>query len=119
MNNFFTRLFSSKKETKKTEPKEGETEFTFIWFKKMINGSTTHYTQPFRTKVFAKTRDEAKEKVSKFALQRMTLVVVDEDSYKAKEIYKMHEEFDKMNKEFDRVFKEMDNQFAKHNEFKK
>jgi hypothetical protein len=111
--NFFTRLFSSKKKVTATEPKEGETEFTFIWFKKMINGSTTHYTQPFRTKVFAKTRDEAKKKVSDFALQRMTLVVVDEDSYKAQEIYKMRDEFDKMNKEFDRVFKEMDNEFKK------
>ena len=93
-------LFKKKKQIENTEI-EGEKEFTFIWYKKMINGSKTHYTQPFRTKVKAKTREIAVKKCQDFAMQKMTLVVVEESRFDKNELSMMQQEFDKLTKKFE------------------
>jgi hypothetical protein len=47
---------------KKKQEDEG-IEYSFIWYKKLESGNKTFYTQPFRTKVRAKSFEEAKEKI--------------------------------------------------------
>lgn len=80
-----------------------ETEFTFIWYKKMQSGGKTHYTQPFRTKVKAKTREEAKDKVINFAMAKMTLQVIEEKDFDSTELMKLQKEFDKLNEQFTKI----------------
>ena len=80
-----------------------ETEFTFIWYKKMQTGNKTHYTQPFRTKVKAKTREEAKDKVINFAMNKMTLQVIEEKDFNSTEMMKLQKEFDKLNEQFTKI----------------
>lgn len=94
---------------KKKSIEEEGTEFTFIWYKKMVNGNKTHYTQPFRTKVKAKTREEAIKKVENFALQKMTLVVVEESKFTSNKINLMTKEFDKLNEQFEKMIKRKQN----------
>lgn len=65
-----------------------ENEYVFIWYKKMVNGITTHYTQPFRVKIKAKSRKEAVAKVERIALQKMTLVIMDEQDFHTSDVQK-------------------------------
>ena len=76
-----------------------ETEFTFIWYKKIQTGNKTHYTQPFRTKVKAKTREEAKVKLVNFVMKKMILHVIEEKDFDTTEIMKIQEEFTKKDME--------------------
>jgi hypothetical protein len=103
-------LFRRKKKTtdKNTNRNGIEREYTFIWYKRMETKNKVHYTQPFRTKIIAKNKEEAKEKLTQFALNKMTLVIIDDDKYEYSEINEIH-------KKFDTVFKEMENLFKKHN----
>jgi hypothetical protein len=64
-------------------------EFSFIWYKKMKVGNTTYYTKTFRTKVTADNFEQAKEKVTNFALNKMTLVIVPEDKFNETDISKL------------------------------
>lgn len=93
-------LFKTKQPAQNVE----ETEFTFIWYKKMINGNTTHYTQPFRTKVKAKTREEAFEKLTKFCLSKMTLCVFEEKDFDSSEIISLQKTFNELNKQMEATF---------------
>ena len=93
-------LFKRKNQIENTDDQQ---EFTFIWYKKMISGNKTHYTQPFRTKVKAKTREEAIKKCQDFAMQKMTLVVVEERNFNKNELAIMQQEFDKLTKQFERM----------------
>ena len=89
----------------KEEKKEDEgTEFTFIWYKKMVSGDKTHYTAPFRTKVKAKTRKEAVDKLTNFALQKMTLCILEEKDFEGTDIGKMQKTFDKLSDEMEKMF---------------
>jgi len=90
-----------------------EREYTFIWYKKMQTGSTTHYTKPFRTKVIAKSRDEAQRKVTDFALRKMTLVLREEKDYNLDDLNKINKEFDEVNKTMNDVFENMNKYFNK------
>ena len=72
----------------------------------MINGSVTHYTQPFRTSVKATTYEEAYDKVAEIALQRMTLVIVNEVEFKRTHLHKLHINFIELNKKFNHLFKD-------------
>ena len=87
-----------------------EKEFTFIWYKRMVSGDTTHYTQPFRTTIKAKNRDEAKEKLSKFVLGKMNLVICDEDSFKKSVFSSINRDFELVN----RKMKDMDDLLKKY-----
>lgn len=98
---FFARIFNKKKET---QPNSEEKEYTFIWYKKMISGSKTHYTSPFRTKVKAKTKTEAVDKITSFALSKMTLCVVEEKDFNKSEIMKIQKTFNDLNKIMEDTF---------------
>jgi len=99
-------LFKSKKKIKNVKI-EGEQEFTFIWYKKMITGNKTYYTQPFRTKVKAKTREDAKDRVINFAMHKMTLCVIEEKDFDSIEIMKLQKEFDKLNEQFTKITQDL------------
>lgn len=113
MKNFFKNIFPFlfKKEGNKVKghrpPDDNEREFTFIWYKKMQMGDTTYYTQPFRTKVRAKTRDDASKKVEDFALRKMTLVIREEKDYDSSDLNKINKQFDEINKNMNDVFDSM------------
>ena len=66
--------FSKKKEN-------SEKEFVFIWYKKMFSGNETYYTKPYRTKIKAINYDEARDKLMDFILNKMEIVVIDEDEF--------------------------------------
>ncbi len=70
----------------------------------MMNGNATHYTKPFRTKVKAKTKEEAAEKVKNFALRKMTLVLVEEKLFATDDLAKLERQFEQMNIEMDKIF---------------
>lgn len=82
-------------------------EFVFIWYKKMQNGNTTHYTEPFRTSVKAKNREEAVEKLNQFALKKMTLCIHDEANFIKSDYSKIQQDFNYMNK----AMKDMEDKF--------
>ncbi len=82
-----------------------EKEYCFIWYKKMINGDTTHYTQPFRTTVKARSREEAVAKVERFALKKMTLVIVDAGKFEKSELSKFQKTFEELNKSLQWFYK--------------
>lgn len=90
---------------KKNKPEEdGLIEYTFIWYKEMKNGNSTNYTAPFRTKVRAKTKQEAVDKVTEFALGKMKLVVFEEKDFKNTNVSKMQEYFNDVNKGLNQMF---------------
>lgn len=81
-----------------------EKEFSLIWYKKMQVGNKTHYTAPFRTKIKAKTRKEAVDKLTSFALNKMTLCVHEEKDFHNSDLSKMQQTFDRMSIEMDKFF---------------
>jgi hypothetical protein len=89
---------------KKKQEDEG-IEYSFIWYKKLESGNKTFYTQPFRTKVKAKSFEEAKEKATKFALGKMKLVIVSEDGFDKTDLSKFEKGFDDIYKQMDELFK--------------
>lgn len=122
MKNFFKSIFSIFSRKKKYDGKikchrppsdNDEREYTFIWYKKMQTGDKTHYTQPFRTKVMAKSRDEAAEKVTNFALRKMTLVLREEKDYSSDDLNQINKQFDEVNKTMNDVFEKMNKIFNK------
>ena len=89
----------------KKQKKDADTEYSFIWYKKMeTRKGETFFTQPFRTKVKANNYDEAKEKVTRFALNNMTLVVVSEDKFDKTDISKLQKGFDDIYKQMSILF---------------
>lgn len=76
---------------------EGETEFSLIWYKRMYAGKRTHYTQPFRTRVKAKSYEEAKEKLASMVLSKMQLVITPEHDFDKTELFMVQSEFNKVN----------------------
>lgn len=98
---------------KNKEQSEKLIEYSFIWYKKMENGNTTHYTKPFRTKVKARNYEEAKEKVEKFALAKMKLVIMSEDGFDKSDLSDLNRSFDDLNKQYEK----MDSIFKKYNRF--
>ena len=89
----------------KNKKSDDEIEFSFIWYKKLENGNKTYYTQPFRTKVKAKNYEEAKQKATDFALGKMQLVIVSEDSFDKTDLSKFEKFFDDTCKQMDELFK--------------
>lgn len=92
---------------KKQKPLDQETEFVFIWYKKLVNNGKTHFTAPFRTKVKAKTREEAVDNLTDFALQKMTLQIVEENDFNSSEIMKLQKEFEELNNKFQKQIDEL------------
>ena len=86
-----------------------EKEFTFIWYKRMQSGNTTHYTQPFRTKIKARDRDEAKEKLGKFIMGKMSVVICDENDFKKSDYNSFNKHFEYLNQKM----KDMDDLLTK------
>lgn len=120
MKKFFKSIFPFlfKKDDNKVKghrpPDDNEREYTFIWYKTMQSGDTKYYTQPFRTKVKAKSREEASEKVKDFALRKMTLVIREKKDYDSSDLNKINKQFDEVNKTMDDVFKKMNNIFDRY-----
>lgn len=85
--------------------KNEEIEYSFIWYKEMKNGNKTFYTQPFRTRVKAKSFEEAKEKATRFALDKMKLIIVSENEYEKTDLSNFEKGFDEIHKIMDRMFK--------------
>jgi hypothetical protein len=90
----FGKLF--KRKPKEKESSKGE--FTFIWYKKMRVGNTTHYTKPFRTKIIANSRAEAVSRLQDFIANKMTAVIINADEFNDHEISKLTNLTDQMNK---------------------
>jgi len=121
MKNFFKSIFPFlfKKDNKvkghrPPDDNNGEREYTFIWYKKMQTGDKIYYTQPFRTKVMAKSREEASKKVEDFALRKMTLVIREEKDYDSSDLNKINKQFDEVNKTMNDVFENMNKFFNKY-----
>lgn len=93
---------------KKNKQKE-EFEYSFVWFKKMVNKDKTIYTQPFRTKVKAVSHEEAKKKLTEFALRKMELVIISEDDFEETDLSKAQEQFDEVYRKMDDLFKKFRN----------
>ena len=89
---------------KHKQPTEG-TQYSFVWYKKMQANGQTFYTQPFRTKVSAKSYEEARNKVAQFALGKMKLVIVPEDSFGRTDLADFQKQFDDLNKKMNDLFK--------------
>jgi hypothetical protein len=101
-------FFSRKKKTTTNSNNDGiEREYTFIWYKRMETKNKIHYTQPFRTKIVAKSHKEAKEKLSNFVLGKMTLVIIDGEKYETTDIHNINKHFDKAFQEMNTLFEEL------------
>ena len=97
-------MFSWFEKNKKEEESKG-IEYSFIWYKRMkTKKGKTFFTQPFRTKVKAKNYDEAKEKVTNFALNKMQLVIVSEDRFDKTDLSKLEKGFDDLYKQMGSLF---------------
>ncbi len=94
-------MFDFLRRKKKKQEDSNEQEYTFIWYKKMENKDKVFYTQPFRTKVRAKDKNEAVEKVTQFALSKMKLVIVEEDKYTKSDLSNLQKSFDDLYKQMD------------------
>ena len=86
-------------------------DFTFIWYKKLQNSNTTHYTEPFKTTIKAKNREEAVEVLTQFALKKMTLCIHDEENFRKSDYMKVQSSFYQMNKAMADMEKEINNVF--------
>ncbi len=82
----------------KNKKQEDLKEFSFIWYKQMKTGDATYYTKPFRTKIKAKTREEAKEKLTNYVMAGMKLMIWEEKDFKNADISKIQSDFDNLNK---------------------
>lgn len=102
--NFFEFIFDKENNLKNEE------EYTFIWYKEINFQNKTHYTAPFRTKVKAKTFDEAKEKVAAFAMSKMKLVIMEETEYNKSKLQRSNVD---LKKHFDEIQNIMNNFFTK------
>lgn len=87
------KLFNKNKKQNSSE----ENEYSLIWYKRMYAGKRTHYTQPFRTRVKAKSYEEAKEKLASMVLSKMQLVITPEHDFDKTELYMVQSEFNKVN----------------------
>ena len=65
----------------------------------------TYFTQPFRTKINAKNKTEAKDKLLNFILGKMTVVIVEEKDYNKTDVAKLQKNFDQLNEMMNKVFK--------------
>ena len=84
-----------------TTLKTDEKEFTFIWFKKIsFKNNVTHYTAPFRTKIKAKSKEDAKQILVDLVMSKMTLEIAEEKDFNSSELMKFKKKFDELNKEF-------------------
>jgi len=86
----------------KSKSKEDDSnlrEYTFIWYKKMETKNRVDYTRPYRTKVKAKSFEEAKEKAIQFALSKMQLVIYEENpsNTNSDDLDKFMHQFDDLN----------------------
>lgn len=111
---FLKKLSDSNKVKGHRPPNDDEREFSFIWYKTMEAGNRLYYTQPFRTKVKAKSREEAAEKVKDFALRKMNLVIREEKDYNSSDINKINKQFDEINKSMNDVFGKMNDMFDRY-----
>lgn len=110
---WFVSKFISWKQIKQAAPlsKEGEREFVFVWYKETVvkttaNEKRTSYSIPCRTKIFATTIEEAKSKLTDFALSKTKLVIHTETEWKSggNELEKFMKDFYELNKKFSNVF---------------
>lgn len=92
------------KKRKKLAESENEQEYVFIWYKKMEVGNKTIFTQPFRTRVMAKSEEEAKNKVTNFALGKMKLVIVPEKDYRSTQLSNLSNLFEELNEKMKKIF---------------
>jgi len=86
---------------------EGVKDFTFIWYKKLQNGNKTHYTEPFKTTIKAKNREEAVEQLTQFALYKMILCIHDEDTFNKNDFKEVQNSFNYINKVMSDMEKEI------------
>lgn len=93
--------FSKKKEN-------NEREFVFVWYKKMFSGNDTYYTKPHRTKIKAIDYDEAKDKLTDFILNKMEIVIIDEEEFDDSDFI----EFSEIRKKFDDAENSLKNTFS-------
>jgi BMFP domain-containing protein YqiC len=111
---FFKKIFGwipfgKKKDDQKVKgerPKSEDDlkEYTFIWYKQMEIGNKIQYTPPNRTKVKARNREEAVEKMKNFAMRKMTLVIREEKDYDSSDLGKINAEFEKLNNYMENIF---------------
>jgi hypothetical protein len=92
-----------KKQQNNDSSNEEEKEFSFIWYKEMEAGGKKFYTQPFRTKIKAKTFACAKEKMITFALGKMKLVIVPEDDFKKTDLAQHESTINNLFGEFNKI----------------
>ncbi len=98
----FWNIFSKNKKPT-AAPENSGISYSFIWYKKMQVGNTTYYTQPFRTKIRGANKEEARIKCMNFAMNKLQLVVIDEDRFSDSEISKLQQEFEKLNEHFKNI----------------
>lgn len=98
----FWNIFGKNKK-KIPAPDDSGISYSFIWYKKMQVGDKTYYTQPFRTKIRGANKEEARIKCMNFAMNKIQLVVIDEDKFSNNEISKLQQEFDKLNEHFKNI----------------
>ena len=104
--NIFPFLFKEQKVKGHRPPDENNTdkEFIFIWYKKMEIGNKTQYTSANRTKIKARNREEAVEKMTNFAMRKMVLVIHEEKNYSASDLGQMDALFNQFNDLMDKTF---------------
>ena len=95
----FFRKFNLLKWFKPKEDTSNLKEYTFIWYKKMETKKGVDYTRPYRTKVKAKSFEEAKDKAIQFALSKMQLVIYEENplNTNSDDLEKFMRQFDDLN----------------------
>ena len=104
--NILPFLFKKDDKVKGHRPPDdnNEQEFTFIWYKKMEIGNKTQYTSANRTKIKARNREEAVEKMTNFAMRKMVLVIHEEKNYSASDLGQMDALFNQFNDLMDKTF---------------
>jgi len=105
MNNPFK--FCCLRNNKDKKEKTPEKEFSFIWWKEIETQNKIFYTQPFRTKLNAKSIDEAKEKLINFVMGKMKLKIVLEEQFHESDLSKLNRSFEEINKEMENIFKKI------------
>lgn len=108
--NRLKEYFSKKSSSADASP--NGTEYSFVWYFKLqtksnssdgIVSSKSSFTVPCRTTITATSHEEAKEKLTQFALGKCELKIWDEKGYQESELGKMDSlvnEFEKLNQVF-------------------
>ena len=77
-----------------------------------VNGKT-FYTRPFRTKVTAPGLSAAIDKMRKFAMKKVVLVISLENEFDKTELGDLEKKFNDLEKEMNAMHEKMSNMFSK------